>query len=348
MRSLTPEYLAQLKFSGAQLETLNRIGAYQGKQALYADQLPEVLKTMRTIAQIESVESSNRIEGIEAPRKRVRGIVLETARPDNRSEQEIAGYRDALKLIHESAREMHLSSNLIKQLHSTLYRYLPQPGGTWKPVDNEIVERGADGTLNVRFKPLSAVAVPQAMEDLALGYKQTLASGLQPGLVVAPLTVFDFLCIHPFADGNGRISRLLTLLLLYQSGHEVGRFISLERITEESKETYYEALGASSRRWHEGHHDPHPWLNYFWGVLLRAYSEFTDRIGGLNQGAGSKAAMVRSVVDRMVGAFTLGDVQAECPGISLPTIKRELSSMRDEGLVMLQGRGRGARWRRLD
>ena len=348
MRSLKPEYLESLKFSGAQLETLNRIGAYQGKQALYAERLPEVLKTMRNIAQVESVESSSRIEGIEAPRKRVQGIVLETTNPANRSEQEIAGYRDALRLIHESAAEMTLSPNLVKQLHSVMHRYLPQPGGTWKPVDNEIVERGADGRLRVRFKPLAAVGVPQAMDDLAQGYASALHQDRQPGLVLAPLAVFDFLCIHPFADGNGRVSRLLTLLLLYQLGHQVGWFISLERITEESKETYYEALEASSRDWHEGRHDPHPWLNYFWGVLLRAYAEFTDRVGGLNQGSGSKSAMVRSAVTRMAGDFALSDVHLECPGVSLATIKRELGAMRDEGLLLLQGKGRGAKWRRMD
>ena len=348
MRSLTPEYLERLKFSAAQLETLAQIGTYQGKQALYMDQLPEVMKTLRKIAQVESVESSNRIEGIEAPRKRVQGIVLETTNPGNRSEQEIAGYRDALKLIHESAQEMAFSPNLIKQLHTVMYRYLPQPGGSWKPVDNEIVERSTDGTLEVRFKPHPAVGVPQAMDDLTQRYKRALHVDQQPGLVVAPLAVFDFLCIHPFADGNGRVSRLLTLLLLYKMGHQVGRFISLERVIEESKETYYQALGASSRGWHEGAHDPHPWLNYFWGVLLRAYSEFTDRVSGLNQGAGSKSARVRAAVGRMIGSFALSDVQAECPGVSLPTIKRELSAMRDEGLVMLQGKGRGARWHRLE
>lgn len=348
MRSLTPDYLEKLKFSAAQLETLSQIGRYQGKQALYVDQLPEVMKTMRKIAQIESVESSNRIEGIKAPRKRVQGIVLEATNPENRSEQEIAGYRDALKMIHDSAQEMDLSPNLIKQLHTVMYRYLPQPGGSWKPVDNEIVERGADGALEVRFRPHPAVGVPQAMDDLAQGYRRALHIDQQPGLVVAPLAVFDFLCIHPFADGNGRVSRLLTLLLLYQLGHQVGRFISLERITEESKETYYQALGASSRGWHEGGHDPHPWLNYFWGILLRAYSEFTDRVSGLNRGGGSKSAMVRAAVGRMVGSFALSDVQAECPGVSLPTIKRELSAMREEGLVVLRGKGRGAKWLRLE
>jgi len=214
MRSMTPEYLDSLQFNAKQLETLTRIGSFKGQQVLYGEQLPEVLKTMRKIAQVESAESSNRIEGISAPRKRIQGIVLENTNPTNRSEQEIAGYRDALEVIHESAMEMEFSPNVIKQLHSMMYRYLPQPGGTWKPVDNEIVERQPSGELSVRFRPVPAVATPQAMEDLAKGFKRALLAEERPGLVVGPLAILDFLCIHPFADGNGRISRLLTLQLL--------------------------------------------------------------------------------------------------------------------------------------
>ena len=343
MPSLSPGYLDKLQFSARQMETLHRIGEYQGKQTLYSQQLPEVLRTMLKIARVESAESSNRIEGITASRKRIRGIVLENTNPTNRSEQEIAGYRDALQLIHESAPDMDVTPNVIRQLHTVMYRYLPQPGGNWKPVDNEIIERDRTGAVRVRFRPVSAVATPQAMADLAQGLGQSLQGEERPGLVVAPLAILDFLCIHPFIDGNGRISRLLTLLLLYRLGHQVGRFISLERIIEQSKETYYDALEYSSRAWHEGGHDPHPWLDYFWGVLLRAYSEFTERVGGLHRGGGSKAALVREAVGRMLASFTLADLETQCPGVSLPTIKRELAAMRDEGLVMLQGRGRGAR-----
>lgn len=347
MHSMAPAYLDSLQFSGQQLETLNRMGEYQGKHALYADRIPEVLKTMRRIARVESAESSNRIEGIHAPRGRILGLVIEGTAPQNRSEQEIAGYRDALALVHESAADMDVTTNVIRQLHTVMYRYLPQPGGHWKMVDNQIIERDPAGVPRVRFDPVPAVATPQAMEDLTSGLRRALFSENRPGLVVAPLAVLDFLCIHPFTDGNGRVSRLLTLLLLYRMGHQVGRYISLERITEESRETYYEALENSSQRWHEGRHDPHPWLDYFWGVLLRAYAEFTERAGGLNRGASRKAALVREAAARMVGPFALADLQAQCPGISLPTIKRELAAMRDEGLVRLDGRGRGARWRHL-
>ncbi len=347
MHSLAPAYLDHLQFSAQQLDALNRIGEYQGKQVLYAERLPEVLKSMRRLAQVESAESSNRIEGIEAPRRRIQGLVIEGTAPQNRSEQEIAGYRDALALVHEAAADMDVTANVIRQLHTIMYRYLPQPGGRWKMVDNEIVERDAAGALRVRFKPVSAMATPQAMEDLAVGVRRAMQAEERPGLVVAPLAVLDFLCIHPFTDGNGRVSRLLSLLLLYRLGHHVGRYISLERVIEESKETYYEALARSSRGWHEGRHDPHPWLDYFWGVMLRAYGEFTERVSGLNRGAGSKAATVREAVASMAGPFALADLETRCLGVSLPTIKRALAAMRDEGLVLLDGRGRGARWRRV-
>jgi Fic family protein len=347
MHSLTTSFLDRLSFNSRQLETLTTIGTYQGKQVLFEERLPDVLESMRNIAKVESTESSNRIEGIEAPRERIQSITLKRTAPRDRSEQEIAGYRDALELVQESALEMTVSTNVIRQLHTTMYRYLPQTGGSWKPVDNEIVERRHDGTWSIRFRPVSAVATPQAMEDLADGLKRSLYVEERPGLVVVPLVILDFLCIHPFSDGNGRISRFLTLMLLYRLGHQVGRYISLERVTEQSKETYYEALGRSSEGWHEGRHDPHPWLNYFWGVLLKAYGEFTDRLGILNRGGGKKSDRVRAAIERMTKPFSLSDLQMECPGISLPTIKRELQAMRSEGLVMLQGKGRGAKWSRV-
>lgn len=348
MNNLRPEYLDALSFSDRQMASLAEIGTFQGKQALYGEQLPDALKAMRRIAQVESAESSNRIEGIEAPRKRIQGIVLENTNPENRSEQEIAGYRDALALIHESAREMEFSTGVIRQLHTMIYRYLPQSGGSWKSTNNEIIERGPDGSRVVRFRPVSAVGTPQAMEDLAGGFARAFHSEERPGLIIAPLAILDFLCIHPFADGNGRASRILTLQLLYKIGIEVGRYISLERVIEDSKETYYEALKLSSNGWHEGVHDPHPWLDFFWGILIRAYSEFTERVGVLNRGAGGKAAQVRKAVERMTKPFSLSELQRECPGVSLPTVKLELSALKDEGLVMLTGRGRGAKWSKLD
>jgi Fic family protein len=298
---------------------------------------------------IESSECSNRLEGISAPHRRIEALILRSTTPRDRPEQEIAGYRDALNLIHESAKYMPCSVNVCLQLHAMLYKYLPQDGGRWKMTDNEIVERHPDGAIaRVRFKAVTAVATPQAMESLVANHlAATEKYGKEP-LLLVPLAILDFLCIHPFADGNGRVSRLLTLMLLYQSGYEVGRYISLERIFEQSKETYYESLEASSQGWHEAKHDVRPWLNYFWGVLIRAYKEFEERVGTLAAGRGSKTELVRAAVKRRTAPFGISDIESDCPGVSREMIRLVLNALRREGQLSLQGRGPGARWLKLN
>ena len=345
MNTLQPNYLQQIAFTAEDASTIQKIGEYKGKQALFSQQTPEILDSLRQVAIIESSESSNRLEGITAPRKRVEAIVKQSSMPANRSEQEIAGYRDALALIHESASHMQFSINVILQLHSMIYRYLPSDGGRWKTTDNQIVERNADGSIKrVRFEPVSAFETPTAMEQLVERYGDaTHAYSVEP-LVVVPATVFDFLCVHPFIDGNGRVARLLTLMLLYHFDYEVGRFISLERVFEDSKETYYECLEASSKGWHEGRHDIKPWLRYFWGVIIRAYAEFEERVGKITKGRGAKTVHVRRVVDRKVGPFSISEIEAECSGISRDMIRVVLRQMRDEGMIHLEGRGRGSKW----
>ena len=248
MNSLTMEFLNKLKLTSEQGSTLAKIGEYKGKQELFTRQTPEALESLRQTAIIESSECSNRLEGITAPHKRIKALVLHTTTPRDRSEQEIAGYRDALNLIHESARHMTYSVNVCLQLHTMLYRYLPQNGGRWKMTDNEIVEKNPDGSIaRIRFKAVSAVATPQAMEKMIENYQAAIEDHGKEPLLVAPLAILDFLCIHPFGDGNGRVSRLLTLMMLYHFGYDVGRYISLERIFEESKATYYETLATSSQ-----------------------------------------------------------------------------------------------------
>jgi Fic family protein len=239
---------------------------------------------------------------------------------------------------------MPVSANVIQQLHAMLYRYQPGSGGRWKSTQNDIVERAPDGSIvRLRFRPVSPVATPGAMQDLISRWDHALDQQQEP-LLVIPLAVLDFLCVHPFADGNGRTARLLTLLLLYRSGYTVGRYISLERVIEESRDTYYEALEASSRGWHEGQHDPFPWLEYFWGVLLRAYAEFRDRAGRLLTARGSKTALVEGAVERGIRPFAISDIANDCPGVSRDMIRHVLRRMRDEGRVQVRGRGRGARW----
>jgi len=345
MHSLTPDYLNRIVLTPEQGSTLNKIGEYKGKQKLFAHQTPEILETLRKAAVVESSECSNRLEGITAPHNRIEALVLESTTPQNRSEQEIAGYRDALNLVHESAAYMDCSVNVCLQLHTMLYRYLPEDGGRWKMNDNEIVERNPDGTTHrVRFKTVSAVATPQAMDTLAERYKTGLQDLRKEPLLIIPLTVLDFLCIHPFSDGNGRVSRLLTLMMLYHFDYNVGRYISLERIFEQSKETYYESLEASSRNWHSGKHNPNPWLNYFWGTLLCAYGEFEERVGTIHEGKGTKTELIRQTVSRKIGPFAISDIESDCPGISRDMIRLVLRQLRDEGVISSHGKGRGAKW----
>jgi Fic family protein len=345
MPSLEPAYLAQLRFGANELAAIHRLGEARGRQDLFLRQYPEQLDKLRTHAQVESTESSNRLEGIVAAEGRVRDLVAHGTQPRDRSEQEIAGYRDALQLIHESHSEMRLTENVIRQLHQMLYRYHPGTGGQWKSANNEIVERDASGqVVRVRFTPTSAVATPQAMSDIVKHYAAAVDGRLAEPLVLLPLTVLDFLCVHPFTDGNGRVGRLLSLLLLYHFDYRVGRYISLERIVEQSRQTYYEALERSSRGWHDHRHDAHPWLDYFWGVLIRAYHEFEERVDTLK---GSKTDQIRAAVGRRVGPFRIADIEHDAPGVSRDMVRHVLRQMRGEGLVKVEGIGRGAKWRSI-
>jgi len=347
MPSLDPAFLNSLQLSTEQGATLRKIGEHKGRQALFERQTPEVLETLKTVALIESSESSNRIEGIVAPHRRIERIVLRTATPRNRSEQEIAGYRDVLNLVHERTKDVPVTTRVIQQFHQTLYRYLPSEGGQWKATDNEIVERDAEGqVVRVRFSAVSAVETPHAMAELIRRCDDAVDRDAREPLVIIPLTVLDFLCIHPFTDGNGRIARLLTLLLLYRFDYRVGRYISLERIFEESGQTYYDSLESSSQGWHEGRHDVGPWMGYFWGTLLRAYAEFEERVGVVGGGRGSKSQRVRDAVERRLGPFQISDIEMDCPGTSRETIRKVLRGLRDEGVIVSEGVGRGARWRR--
>ncbi len=223
MHSLSPDFLSSLRYDGLQMTTLRSIGEYQGKQQLHFTQSPEVLSGLRQIAVIESIESSNRLEGVVVAKDRLKSLVIKNATPKNRSEQEIAGYRDALALIDESAEHMAFSENMVMQLHAMLYRYVPQLGGHWEATNKDIVEKQPDGSIRVCFHPIAAHLTPMVMGDLVSGYATADTGHLADPLVLVPLCVLDFLCIHPFPDGNGRIARLLTSLLLYQNYRDAVR-----------------------------------------------------------------------------------------------------------------------------
>lgn len=343
MRSLEVPFLERLAFSAKQVTALKAIGEYRGKQQLYTQQTPQILEDLRTAAMIESVISSNRLEGITAAPDRIDALMLRPTAAQGRSEEEIAGYRDALEELHGHSERFPVNENTLLHFHDMINRYTAELGGRWKRVDNVILER-YDGKERVRFRPVPAAETPSAMAQLAKAYDMAIHQDRREPLVVIPLTILDFLCIHPFEDGNGRCSRLLMLLLLYHFGYEVGRYISLERVIEQSKLTYYETLEASSKNWHQGKHDPHPWLNYSWGVLIAAYKEFEDRVGTIQTARGSKTERVRSAVLRRRGEFAISDIERDCPTVSRDMIRVVLNQLRDEGLVVLRGKGRGAKW----
>ena len=348
MHSLSSKYIDELRLNADDGSALKALGESRGRQELFRKQTPELLATLKEAAIIESTESSNRIEGVIAPHQRIEALVLKNSAPRDRSEREIVGYRDALNLIHESARDMAFSVNVILQLHTMLYRYQANPGGRWKMTQNEIVERDAKGdVVRIRFVPPGPVATPQMMLGMTERYAQAIDRGREP-LILVPLAILDFLCIHPFSDGNGRTARLITLQLLYHIDYEVGRYISLERIVEQSKETYYEALEQSSEGWHEGQHDALPWLRYFWGIVLRAYREFEERVGTVRVGRGAKTDVVEQAIGRRIGPFAISDIEADSPGVTRDWIRMVLRRLKSEGRIVPIGKGRGAKWIRLD
>src|SRR3989339_133934 len=339
MKSFEHDYLLDAPISHRLLSSVRMIGKYRGRQTLYGEQSPEVLDTLRQAAIIQSSESSNRIEGITAERGRVEKLVLDKVKPQDRPEQEIAGYRDVLSMIHVNYGRMSLTPDLLRNWHGTLSKYTKEKGGNWKPKDNAILEVRPDGRPVVRFKTVSAIATPEYIKKLIRYYEQFADAGKSDPLLNIASFILDFECIHPFMDGNGRIGRLLTLYLLYTAGYEVGRFISLERIVEESKESYYEALHKSSQKWHEGEHDLRPWWNYFVGMLTAAYKEFEERVGKITNARGAKREMIVNAIRRMNGRFNLADLRRVCPGISYPTIQRALFELRKDKVIRCLGRG---------
>lgn len=324
---------------------LNDLAEAKGKQELYTRQSPQLLNALREMALVQSVESSNRIEGVTVAPDRLRPLVLGDARPKDRSEQEIAGYREALHLIHTKAEQLRITPELLRRLHK-LCQQGSGDAGQFKKVDNEVIELRPGAAPIVRFRCVSAKATPAAVEELCLVYRHALDQDHIPPLVAIGAFVLDFLCIHPFRDGNGRVSRLLTLLALYQHGYEVGRYISLERLVEEAKEDYYHVLRQGSQRWHEGKHDLLPWLNHFLAIVRRAYAEFEQRAGQVKAPRGAKTELLRQTLENIVGDFTVSELVRFCPGISRDHLRRLLKEMKAAGQVTCLGRGPGAKWRK--
>lgn len=323
---------------------LGAINEYKGKQELYFQRSPQVLKTLRDTAIIQSTRASNAIEGIVVGNKRLKDIMNNKVQPRSRSEAEIAGYRDVLSTIHNSYAAINFTPGIILQLHRDLYKFSPSEGGRWKIADNAIEEKLPDGTKFIRFQPVPAFWTSDAIDELCSGFLLCVNNQYIDPLLLTAATILDFLCIHPFDDGNGRMARLISLLLLYKFGYEVGRFISLEKIIEESKESYYETLYVSSQAWHEGEHDLVPWTEYFLGVVLNSYRELMERVDVITSSRGNKSQRVEDAIDHLIGEFSVEDLRHRCPDISPATIDRVLAKLRKEGRISPQGVGRGAKW----
>ena len=327
---------------------LSEVSAGHGREGAFRQQNPQILESLTEIARIQSTEASNAIERITAPPQRIADLVQDKTTPQNRSEEEIAGYRNVLDTIHSSAEHIPFKPSIVQQFHRDLYSFTATLGGRFKDSQNEVARFDAEGSkIKVIFEGVSPFETPGAMDELHERFDEAIKEGGHAPLLLSGAYIFDFLMIHPFNDGNGRMSRLLTLLLLYHSGHEVGLFVSLEKLVEKSKETYYESLEKSTADWDRGEHDIWPWLNYFLGVLNAAYKEFEARAGDRPSGRGSKAKRIKQFVrSRVSDVFTFDDIQRALPDVSADHIRAELRKLRDADMVESPGPGR-REWRRL-
>ncbi len=315
----------------------------RGQQEMWMRQRPEVLEALREQAMIQSAESSNRIEGVTVAANRLRPIVLGKARPLDRPEEELVGYRRALDWIFSRKRSVLLSSEVVRKLHALAQGVASGDAGQFKSRDNEIIEIRPGGERRVRFVPTSAKDTPSAVEALCEGYLKLRGIEQVPVLPQIAACVFDLLCIHPFRDGNGRVSRLLTTFLLMQEGFSVCRYISLERLVEDRKEEYYNVLARCSVGWHEGKNEIDAWWNSFLSVLRQAYGDFAKKVENAS-GHPTKSDLLRRAIKDEVGPFTLSDIIAMVPAASPQLAKKVLLAMKAEGMVKITGRGRGAVW----
>ena len=328
---LTPEVVAYL----------TQIHEYKGQQSLFIEAKADALANLLEVAKIQSTEASNRIEGIITTDDRLKKIVRDKTMPKTRGEKEIAGYRDVLATIHESHDYIPPKPSIILQLHRDLYKFSGKAiGGSFKNSDNVIAEELPDGQRIVRFEPVPAWETPEAVTALCNAFEEALRDTELDPLLLIPMFILDFLCIHPFNDGNGRMSRLLTLLLLYRSGYIVGKYISIEKLISDTKETYYEALQASAYNWHEEANDYAPFVTYMLGILVAAYRDFESRIELLTTKGLSKPDRVREIIKNHLGKITKSEIMAQCPDISQITVQRALADLLKSGEIIKLSGGR--------
>ena len=331
-------------------ETLGLIAAIYkecGKQELYLKQRPDELEKLVEIAKIQSTEASNAIEGIVTTNTRIKQLVEEKTAPRNRDEQEIAGYRDVLSIIHASYDAIPLSKNYILQLHKIMYSHMHNPmAGQTKNVQNYISATFPDGHSKILFTPLAPFETPEALDRICEEYNKVIGNMELEALIAIPIFIHDFLCIHPFNDGNGRMSLLLTTLLLYRSGFYVGKYISLEAKIAKNKDLYYAALSRAQHGWHEGTEDVVPFIKYLLGTILASYKDFGDRFAIVEEKLPA-IEIVRKASLNIIGRFTKQDIREQCPSLSLSSVEGALRKMVAAGELKREGAGKATRYIRL-
>ena len=347
MRDFNYSKIKEQKWDSEVLSLIAAIYKYAGKQELYLKQRPDELEKLVEIAKIQSTESSNAIEGIVTTNTRIKQLVEESTTPKNRDEEEIAGYRDVLNIIHESFDAIPITKNYILQLHKILYSHMNNPiAGQTKTVQNYISATYPDGHTEVFFTPMAPFETPKALEKICEEYNRVIGNLEVEPLIAIPVFIHDFLCIHPFNDGNGRMSRLLTTLLLYRSGFYVGKYISLEAKIAKNKDLYYEVLGKAQKGWHEGEEDVVPFIKYLLGTILAAYKDFEDRFEIIGEKLPA-LEMVRKATKNKIGKFSKQDIRELCPSLSISSIEGSLRTLVKEGELMRGGSGKATYYVRL-
>lgn len=326
---------------------LTTIHEYKGEQRLIAERYADVLESLVEVAKIQSTESSNKIEGVYTSDERLKKIVLDKTMPKTRNEREIAGYRDVLGTIHENFSHIPIRDTFILQLHRDLYKFenASSNGGKFKSNDNIIEEEDVNGNKFVRFRPLPAWETPEAIIELCDAYNEAINRSEADALLIVPMFIIDFLCIHPFNDGNGRMSRLLTLLLLYQNDYIVGKYISLEKLIERTKSSYYDALQESSQGWMEGENNYEPFVKYILGIIVAAYREFFDRAQIVEEKKVPKPDRIEKLIKNHLGTITKAEIVEATPGISTTTVQRTLTELVKEEKIIKIGNGRYTKYK---
>lgn len=320
---------------------LTQIHEFKGKQEQYLNVKADVLSQLVDMAKIQSTEASNKIEGIRTTDERLNALTKDKTMPKNRNECEIAGYRDVLNTIHENYKYILIKPTMILQLHRYLYKFESSDiGGKYKTADNVIEEEDINGKKHLRFKPVAAWETPDAMQNLCDAFDKAVEKGEVDLLILIPIFVLDFLCIHPFNDGNGRMSRLLTLLMLYRAGYIVGKYISIEHLIEKTKDSYYISLEQSSIKWHEDENDYIPFIKYMLGVVVAAYRDFANRIEPFGDNNMSKPKRIAELIKESYGEITKTEILKKCQNISQVTVQRTLADLLEKGDIIKIGGGR--------